>query len=195
MGEAEKNRRHCFFLYKIPEEEKPKKSNAIYAIETVPKTPLPDNELELANKAVQTDKYVQSIYVADDNDEMYKQMDPKDNQLSLHGSIAQLPRQINDAPAKHVTDNVIHHFFSHQYAPFILKDGVRMLASISYVVYLVIAIFGCLNFKEGLEPKNLVTASHYISHYFEDIKMFWKIGPQLHVAVLTPPDFKDPIQR
>ncbi|EPB75144.1 hypothetical protein ANCCEY_05770 [Ancylostoma ceylanicum] len=47
---------------------------------------------------------------------------------------------------------------------------------------------GCVNFREGLNPGNLVTKDHYISQYFEDIKSFWKSGPQLHVAVLDPPD-------
>lgn len=212
MGEAERERRHCFLLYKLPEEEKPKKSNAIYAVETVPKTPLTDNELELANKPEDKKHYVQSIYVTGDQEEVYaKKLDSKsavyhlefdensqhpNTALSLHGSIAQLPRQeIVTTNNHHAAENSTHQFFSHKYAPFILRDSVRMIASICYVVYLVIAIFGCLNFREGLEPKNLVTHSHYIASYFDDMKLFWKIGPQLHVAVLTPPNFADPIQR
>jgi hypothetical protein len=119
------------------------------------------------------------------------------NNTSIHGTIAKLPRQ-EICPTKvamHAPENATHRFFSRTYAPFILRNGVRAIVSILYVIYLVIAIFGCLNFREGLEPKNLVTSSHYIASYFDDLKLFWKIGPQLHVAVLKPPNFTDPIQR
>lgn len=50
-------------------------------------------------------------------------------------------------------------------------------------------------FQEGLKPENLVTNDHYIAHYFADLKRFWIKGSQLHVAVLQPPNFTDPIQR
>lgn len=212
MGEAERERRHCFLLYKLSEEEKPKKSHAIYAIDYLSKAPFPDNELEMANRSpphMSARPYVQSIYVAGNNEESFtKNLDSKspdyhldfdDNRqqanMGVHGTIAQLPKPRIPVKNDHVPENAIHRFFSHCYAAFILKDGVRALVSISYVVYIIIAIFGCINFREGLEPKNLVTSSHYIASYFEDIKLFWKIGPQLHVAVLSPPDFVDPIQR
>lgn len=54
---------------------------------------------------------------------------------------------------------------------------------------------GCFNFREGLNPGNLVTNDHYIAKYFSDIKQFWKIGPQLHVAVLNPPDLSNALER
>ena len=52
-------------------------------------------------------------------------------------------------------------------------------------------LVGCINFREGLNPGNLVTNDHYISKFFSNIKSFWKTGPQLHVAILNPPDFID----
>ena len=51
---------------------------------------------------------------------------------------------------------------------------------------------GCINFREGLNPGNLVTNDHYIARYFEDIKLFWKSGAQLHVAIIDPPELVDP---
>lgn len=198
MGEAERERRHCIFFYKLPEDEKPRKSNAIYAVETPPKAPLPDNDLELSSPPQPNSRpYVQSIYVTGDNDDNFStKFETKSSNyhlefeegnqpnLGVHGSVACLQKQELSVPVKaHEPENTTHRFFSHKYAPFILKNGVRMIVSISYVIYLVIAIFGCLNFREGLEPKNLVTSTHYIAQYFDDIKLFWKIGPQLHVNI------------
>ncbi|KAL6724288.1 hypothetical protein Aduo_019188 [Ancylostoma duodenale] len=74
------------------------------------------------------------------------------------------------------------------YGPFILTNSMRSVAAILFLIYIVGAYYGCVNFREGLNPGNLVTKDHYISQYFEDIKSFWKSGPQLHVAVLDPPD-------
>lgn len=195
MGEAERERRHCIFLYKLPEDEKPKKSNAIYAVETPPKAPLPDNDFELSSPPQMNARpYVQSIYVTGDNDDAFSRNKSttyhldfeegnQQTNMSVHGSVACLQKQESSAVVKaHESENATHRFFSHQYAPFILRNGVRMIVCIAYVIYLVIAIFGCLNFREGLEPKNLVTSTHYIAQYFDDIKLFWKIGPQLHVS-------------
>ncbi|VDK61246.1 unnamed protein product [Cylicostephanus goldi] len=74
------------------------------------------------------------------------------------------------------------------YGPFILTNPVRAIAGLLFLVYISGAYYGCVNFREGLNPGNLVTKDHYISQYFEDIKSFWKSGPQLHVAILNPPD-------
>ncbi|VDO88806.1 unnamed protein product [Heligmosomoides polygyrus] len=54
---------------------------------------------------------------------------------------------------------------------------------------------GCINFREGLDPGNLVTEDHYISKYFDDIKEFWKAGPQLHIGILNPPDLANSTAR
>lgn len=109
---------------------------------------------------------------------------------SIYVDTQRAAAQLHSAPA-----NLTHRFFSTRYGPLLLSDGFRFLAVLGFVFYIVLAVFGCMQFKEGLEPKNLVTASHYISDYFRDLKLFWKVGPQLHVAVLRPPNLTDPIQR
>ena len=66
---------------------------------------------------------------------------------------------------------------------------------IFYMFYIVIGLIGAMQFREGLEPSHLVTANHYIARYFKEVKMFWKMGPQLHVALLKPPNLTDSVQR
>ncbi|CAB3407312.1 unnamed protein product [Caenorhabditis bovis] len=80
-------------------------------------------------------------------------------------------------------------FLGQKYGPFLLSNPMRIIALLIFIIYMVIAIYGCINFREGLNPGNLVTNDHYIAKYFKDIKAFWKSGPQLHVAVLNPPNF------
>jgi hypothetical protein len=72
---------------------------------------------------------------------------------------------------------------------------MRVLAMLIYMLYIMFAVVGCANFKEGLNPGNLVTNDHYIARYFNDLKRFWIEGQQMHVAILDPPDLKDPVQR
>ncbi|VDM54575.1 unnamed protein product [Angiostrongylus costaricensis] len=84
--------------------------------------------------------------------------------------------------------NGIVKWFGEVYGPFIMANSIRSIASIIFLIYIIGAYYGCVNFREGLNPGNLVTKDHYISNYFEDIKSFWKSGPQLHVAILNAPD-------
>uniref|UniRef100_A0A183BLW0 SSD domain-containing protein n=1 Tax=Globodera pallida TaxID=36090 RepID=A0A183BLW0_GLOPA len=93
------------------------------------------------------------------------------------------------------SSNLSHRFFGRYFGPILLHPVGRALTTFCYILYLVLAIVGCLNFREGLEPSHLVTDDHYIARYFEDMKTFWKMGPQLHIAVLNPPNLTDPIER
>ncbi|KAI6187810.1 Patched domain-containing protein 3 [Aphelenchoides besseyi] len=211
MGEAEREKRHCFFLYKLTESE-PQKTNTIYAVNS--ESAITEYELRespsLSTKMSETsmDSSCPS-YAADKRttNNGFASTQPTSAvfamnsnvdgvPLGIHGTIAKLPRP--DPSARNTqppSENAIHRFFGQKYAPFILNDGVRFVVCVTYIVYIVVAVMGCFNFREGLEPKNLVTSTHYIASYFTDIKLFWRIGPQLHVAVLKPPNFTDPIQR
>ncbi|CAD5221450.1 unnamed protein product [Bursaphelenchus xylophilus] len=164
LGEVEKAERNCFIFTKVNPVGKPKKTNAVYANETIKSS-------SNLKKTPESEPYIQSIYIED--------REKKEGTSKRHTA----------------SDNVTHRFFCNKYGPFLLKRGTRTIVVLVYVVYIVVAILGCVNFKEGLEPKNLVTSSHYIAKYFNDLKLFWKIGPQLQVAVLDPPNFTDPIQR
>lgn len=90
---------------------------------------------------------------------------------------------------------VQNRFFGECFGPLILNNYMRVLILTLYCSYIFGAVVGCLHFKEGLEPSHLVTTDHYIGRYFDDMKVFWKTGPQLHVAILSPPRLTDPIQR
>lgn len=93
------------------------------------------------------------------------------------------------------SENRTHLFFNRYYGPILLSNGMRTLVTLAYLIYLALAIIGCSQFREGLEPSHLVTADHYIARYFNDIKMFWKVGAQLHVAVLNPPNITNAVER
>ncbi|KAI6235773.1 Patched domain-containing protein 3 [Aphelenchoides besseyi] len=212
MGEAEREKRHCFFLYKLTESE-PQKTNTIYAVNS--ESPITEYELRespaLSTKMSETsmDSNRTSYATADKRttNNSFPSTHPTSGvfamnsnvdgvPMGIHGTIAKLPRPDPSTRNTHPpSENAIHRFFGQKYAPFILNDGVRFVVCVTYIVYIVVAVMGCFNFREGLEPKNLVTSTHYIASYFTDIKLFWKIGPQLHVAVLKPPNFTDPIQR
>lgn len=79
-----------------------------------------------------------------------------------------------------LSQNFTHRFFSHFYGPFLLNNGVRAIIVVSYMFYIVIAVIGSMQFREGLEPSHLVTANHYIAHYFDDMKLFWRMGNSLY---------------
>ncbi|MFH4973871.1 hypothetical protein AB6A40_000580 [Gnathostoma spinigerum] len=89
----------------------------------------------------------------------------------------------------------VHYFFSDIYGPFVLRNDVRLYTLLTYLLFICVALYGCVNFKEGLNPENLVTSDHYIARFFADLKKFWVQGPQLQVCVLNPPNFTDPVQR
>lgn len=87
------------------------------------------------------------------------------------------------APHSSSSLNLSHCFFTKYFAPFLLHNTTRVIIFLLFIGYISLAIVGCFNFREGLEPSHLVTSDHYIGKYFDDMKIFWKMGAQLHVAV------------
>lgn len=54
-----------------------------------------------------------------------------------------------------------------------------------YCIYFVIAVYGCFQIREGLEPVNLLVDDSYaIPHYRALEKYFWQYGPTLQVHIL-----------
>lgn len=71
-----------------------------------------------------------------------------------------------------------------------------MCALLLYLVYISLAVGGCLNIKEGLDPKLLVRESFYLSKFYEIIdETFWHEGLQMQVVVSNPPDLFEPESR
>lgn len=93
------------------------------------------------------------------------------------------------------SENRTHLFFNKFYGPTLLNNWTRSFVTLIYIIYLGFALIGCSQFREGLEPSHLVTADHYIAKYFSDIKSFWKVGAQLHVAILKPPNITNIVER
>jgi hypothetical protein len=64
------------------------------------------------------------------------------------------------------------------------------------VIYLVVAVWGCVNIREGLEPVNLlVTGSYAIKHYRSMATYYWKYGSEVQVVFNNAPDLGDYEQR
>lgn len=64
----------------------------------------------------------------------------------------------------------------------------RVVIVLTWFVYIGVAIAGCFDIVEGLNPKNLVPTDNYVHQYFDTLTDFWHVGPQLHVIVQRPPN-------
>ncbi|KAI1725673.1 patched family domain-containing protein [Ditylenchus destructor] len=205
MGVVEQEERHCLFLYKIApsddDETKKPHINVVYgqngtANQKIRSEPVYDKP------NTEDPGFVQTIYIQD-----YTSNNASEKLPNLSGNLAVAKAKIApmapSLPSKRKvakqqftpSQNFTHRFFSHCFGPLLLNNGVRAIVVISYMFYIVIAVIGSMQFREGLEPSHLVTANHYIARYFENMKLFWKMGPQLHVAILNPPNLTDPVQR
>ncbi|GMT06619.1 hypothetical protein PENTCL1PPCAC_28793 [Pristionchus entomophagus] len=195
-GNAEEQRRHCVFLYRIPEgkylpstveaksSEERSKSSRIY----------PENLKQYHRTCTKSNSLSDFSDIASN----LSTSSSGSNILSPSKSCQSLPSVslgVPTMPYAHTVQNTAHSepsmiikWIGEKFGPFLLRDSMRALATFVFLIYLSIALYGCVNFREGLNPGNLVTNDHYIARYFEDIKHFWKAGPQLHVAVLSPPN-------
>ncbi|CAI5452245.1 unnamed protein product [Caenorhabditis angaria] len=86
-------------------------------------------------------------------------------------------------------ETLVNKIFREIIGPFILQRSTQICALLLYIVYISLAIGGCLNLKEGLDPKLLVRPSFYLSKFYEIIdETFWREGLQMQVVVSNPPD-------
>lgn len=180
MGNVEEEERHCLLLKRMNPFNEMKKMNVVYDSKTI-SSPI--------NKILTTTN--------DDNVKVCQDKNCQACNISLNNDVSQqnAPIKKNKFEKHTASENATHRFFSQIYGPFLLNNGVRALVILSYMIYLIAALYGCTQFREGLEPSHLVTDDHYIAKYFRDIKLFWQRGPQLHVAILNPPKLTDPVQR
>ncbi|VDM42575.1 unnamed protein product [Toxocara canis] len=191
MGDIEKCGRHCLFFYPMAN---PTVSSIKKTIEW-PKTDLPE---QLSPKQIfppsceeSQPKMVHNISITTQSLKM------KHAQNDVLTTVSHKKNGVSKLAAKNDGEQLrmIRRFFSCTYGPFLLRSEIRALVILFYILFIAFAIVGCLKFKEGLDPEKLVANNHYIAAYFEDLKKFWVQGPQLHVALLKPPNFADPIQR
>ncbi|CAA93751.2 SSD domain-containing protein [Caenorhabditis elegans] len=180
MGEVEREKRHCLFFYRTFQLVDISKMNEeadskLQQIKSRSASPAPFNYLSSSNSSFSSDSDSFSSKKTIPAEFAWKEQQSPNSSLS---------KKSKDREEK---DRIVH-FIGKIYGPFILSNSVRIFSGLIFVVYLAIAMYGCYNFREGLNPGNLVTNDHYIAKYFSDIKHFWRIGAQLHVAVLNPPN-------
>uniref|UniRef100_A0A915PRL7 SSD domain-containing protein n=1 Tax=Setaria digitata TaxID=48799 RepID=A0A915PRL7_9BILA len=211
MGVVEKNQRHCLLFYKVhkpsAKEENTKDSARFCSerndYEDILRCSSTDSGSDIScrsgisvqsrNSTLKIAVKAIDLIIAADKQKSTEVVDIDNNFITEGLCIKEMP-QVKIHPVE-IENTRTQYFFGHIYAEFILRKECAILTYIFYLLYIVIAVVGCLNYSEGLEPENLVTNDHYTAHYFADLKNFWACGTQLHVAVLHPPNFTDPIQR
>ncbi|CAD5226735.1 unnamed protein product [Bursaphelenchus xylophilus] len=96
----------------------------------------------------------------------------------------------------HTKETFVNHLFRDVYAPFLLNTKTKFYVLLSYFIYIGIALFGLTQIREGLNPKNLVRSSFYLSDFYELIdQTFWLEGLQVQIVVNNPPDLYDEEER
>ncbi|CAB3398463.1 unnamed protein product [Caenorhabditis bovis] len=92
-------------------------------------------------------------------------------------------------PGHNQEETLVSKVFREIIGPFILQRSTQVCALLLYIVYISFAIVGCLNIKEGLDPKLLVRESFYLAKFYELIdETFWREGLQMQVVVSNPPN-------
>ncbi|KHJ93656.1 patched family protein [Oesophagostomum dentatum] len=182
-GDMEHEKRHCLFFYKtvgsisIAELNKSHKEDSVF--------PANFRKFQRTKSSNASKNYPESS----SDDSFYSERSLSTESGKQHVPATPPPAYQHVVQSDHNKEpSRIVKWLGEKYGPFILTNPVRIVAALLFTAYIVGAYYGCINFREGLNPGNLVTKDHYISQYFEDIKSFWKSGPQLQIAVLNPPD-------
>uniref|UniRef100_A0A914HXF1 SSD domain-containing protein n=1 Tax=Globodera rostochiensis TaxID=31243 RepID=A0A914HXF1_GLORO len=90
----------------------------------------------------------------------------------------------------------VNRFFRDVYGPFLLTRRTKLYALLCYSLFVLFSVLGVLHISEGLNPKNLVRSSFYLTDFYELVdETFWKEGLQLQVAVNNPPNLFDRTER
>ncbi|CAI5454855.1 unnamed protein product [Caenorhabditis angaria] len=202
MGDVEKEKRHCLFFYKTIGVINIAEMNEDSRKQLQIRFPNNLKQFQITKAPVVPHLYdssssSNSSYSSDDNSFSSRRTLPIDDlnwKDDIPPSYTPPPIPVQQTPAHQEPDRIIK-FLGQTYGPFILTNPMRLLALVLFSIYISIAVYGCINFREGLNPGNLVTNDHYIAKYFTDIKSFWESGPQLHVAVLNPPNLADRVER
>ena len=122
--------------------------------------------------------------------------------------------QEDDGESKGMTSN----FFRNYYGPFLMRPLVQLVVLFLFLVYLAIAIYGCvyvsigvkcdgemglgwLKMREGMELKNAFSRAPEplgelgSQHFVQISKTFWKAGYPFQILITQLPDICDPNER
>uniref|UniRef100_A0A158Q5K9 SSD domain-containing protein n=1 Tax=Dracunculus medinensis TaxID=318479 RepID=A0A158Q5K9_DRAME len=87
-------------------------------------------------------------------------------------------------------DTLISKIFRQFYGPFLLDNLTKKIVIFIYMIYTSLSILGCINVKEGLNPKFLVKETFYLNKFYVLMdETFWNEGLQMQLVVNSPPDF------
>ncbi|PIO63436.1 patched family protein, partial [Teladorsagia circumcincta] len=91
-------------------------------------------------------------------------------------------------------ETFVNKLFREIIGPFLLERSTQVCAVLLYIVYMTLAISGCLNIKEGLDPRFLVRESFYLNNFYRLIhETFWYEGSKrrlcLFAAIKLTEDF------
>ena len=91
-----------------------------------------------------------------------------------------------------VTDHLAMNLFKEHIGPFMMKIPSKVIVIVSYLVYLMVAIWGCTQLREGLQLQNLANDDSYlVDFYKEDATYFKRYGFQVTVLVMSQMDYSE----
>ncbi|XP_077994624.1 patched domain-containing protein 3-like [Glandiceps talaboti] len=82
--------------------------------------------------------------------------------------------------------------FQRLYGPFIVTLPVKIITVLAFVVYLTVAIWGCLQLQEGIRLKNLANDDSYAVQFYNLEDEYFKVyGPAVTIAINDEVDYSD----
>ncbi|KRY56200.1 Patched domain-containing protein 3, partial [Trichinella britovi] len=85
-------------------------------------------------------------------------------------------------------ESVSSTFFQKYYGHCLFHPAVKVVVCFLYLIYIGLAIWGCIVIKEGLRPADLVHKNHYVTKFYKLSRDFRNCGMQVHILVNNPPD-------
>ncbi|KAL1232438.1 Patched domain-containing protein [Trichinella spiralis] len=85
-------------------------------------------------------------------------------------------------------ESVSSTFFQKYYGHCLFHPAVKVVVCFLYLIYIGLAIWGCIVIKEGLRPADLVHENHYVTKFYKLSRDFRNCGMQVHILVNNPPD-------
>ncbi|KAL6724830.1 hypothetical protein Aduo_019685 [Ancylostoma duodenale] len=90
----------------------------------------------------------------------------------------------------------MHKFFGEKFAPFVLRQDVRIISWIAFIIYTCVALYGCCQLKVDISPVKYIRDNSPIQTFVKLAdKYIWadNVMPTFHV--MNPPDLRDPGKR
>uniref|UniRef100_A0A0K0D3A2 SSD domain-containing protein n=1 Tax=Angiostrongylus cantonensis TaxID=6313 RepID=A0A0K0D3A2_ANGCA len=90
----------------------------------------------------------------------------------------------------------MHKFFGERFAPFILRNDVRVVSWILFAAYTCVALYGCCKLKVDISPVKYIRDNSPIQTFVKLAdKYIWadNVMPRFHV--MNPPDLRDTAKR